>query len=162
MERELAVGLSTKHCPKCELELPLTNFTRRKSGRISSYCKPCMSLYCRHHYIANATAHNARRRDARHRYRIRNRAYAVEHLRTHPCVDCGESNPILLEFDHIEQGTKEHTISYLSRTGRSLSQLKREMAKCVVRCVQCHRRRTARQFGWVKGISLLPGCSSAW
>jgi hypothetical protein len=40
--------------------------------------------------------------------------------------------------------------------------LKREIGRCVVRCANCHRRRTARQFGWGKGISLLPGCSSAW
>jgi hypothetical protein len=150
-----------KYCPKCELELPLGHFTRAKSGRISSYCKPCMSLYCRHHYVKNAKAHNARRRAARQRYRVRNRAFVVEHLRTHPCVDCGESNPAVLEFDHVERETKQDTMSHLSRTGRSLEQLKREMAKCVIRCVNCHRRRTARQFGWAKGISLLTGCSSA-
>jgi hypothetical protein len=162
LDGELMIGIDTKRCPKCSLILPLAQFTRCKSGRISSYCKSCMSLYCRHHYVRNAKAHNARRRAARHRYRIRNRNYVVEHLRTHSCVDCGEGDPLVLEFDHIETETKDYAMSDLSRTGRSLEQIKREMAKCEVRCVNCHRRRTARQFGWTKRISLFPGCSSAW
>ena len=146
-----------KLCPKCNLELQMSSFTVRKNGRVSSYCKPCMSLYCRDHYARNAKAHNARRRLARRRYRIRNRAYVVEHLRTHPCVDCSEADPTVLEFDHVDPDLKQYTMALLSRTVHSLEKLKREMAKCVVRCVNCHRRRTARQFGWVKGISLMLG-----
>jgi len=144
-----------KLCPKCNLELQMSSFTVRKN--VSSYCKPCMSLYCRDHYARNAKAHNARRRLARRRYRIRNRAYVVEHLRTHPCVDCSEADPTVLEFDHVDPDLKQYTMALLRRTGHSLEKLKREMAKCVVRCVNCHRRRTARQFGWVKGISLMLG-----
>jgi hypothetical protein len=162
VEDRLGMNSESKRCPKCRVELPLSQFTCGSTGRTSSYCKPCMSLYCRHHYVNNSEAHNARRSEARKLYRKRNRAYVVEHLRTHPCVDCGEPDPVVLEFDHVDPKSKEFSMAYLSRTGCPLDQLKREMAKCVVRCVQCHRRRTARQFGWAKGISLLSGCSSAW
>jgi hypothetical protein len=151
-----------KRCPKCEQELPLDRFTVSKSGRIGSYCKRCTSLYCRHHYVANSEAHNARRREARSRYRIRNRNYVEEYMRTHPCVDCGEPDPLVLEFDHVDPANKKFPIAYLSRTGCPLKELIDEINKCVMRCVHCHRRRTARQFGWKKGISLLTGCSSAW
>jgi hypothetical protein len=151
----------TKYCPKCDKELPVqTHFTRRKNGRISSYCRPCLSLYCRQHYVNNSAAHNARRKEARKQYRIRNRAYVVEYLRTHPCVDCGEADPLILEFDHLDPKDKKYVMSDLSRTGCPLALLQREMAKCAIRCIHCHRRRTARQFGWAKRISLLPGCSS--
>jgi hypothetical protein len=145
-----------KRCPKCEQTLPMNKF-HRANRRTASYCKACMSLYCHKHYMKNADEHNARRREAGKKYRIRNRNYLVDHLRTHPCIDCGETDPVVLEFDHIERENKKYSLSYLSRTGCPLEQLKLEMSKCVVRCVHCHRRRTARQFGWAKGISLLIG-----
>jgi hypothetical protein len=151
-----------RHCPRCDQDLPAGRFDRSPSGRWSSYCKACLSLYCHHHYVANAKRHNARRGTARQRYRIRNRAFVHEYLRTHPCVDCGEADPVLLEFDHVDPKSKKAEISKLSAEGRGLVQIQREMALCVVRCAHCHRRRTARQFGWVKGISLFPGCSSVW
>jgi hypothetical protein len=160
VEFKLAMKLEFRHCPKCDEYLPSSTFTRRANGRWSSYCKPCMSLYCRQHYAANAAKHNARRSVARQRYRVRNRAYVLDYLKTHPCVDCGESDLNVLELDHVDREQKLEEVSLLSRRGRSLAQLKMEIERCEVRCVNCHRRRTARQFGWVKRISPLPGCSS--
>ena len=114
-----------------------------------------MSAYFKQHYAENAEAHNKRRNDAKTRYRERNRMYLVEHLRTHTCVDCGEADPIVLEFDHRAPENKEYSLAYYSGTGCSVRQLRNEMDKYVVRCVRCRRRRRARQFGWVNGISLL-------
>jgi hypothetical protein len=151
-----------RHCPKCDLDLPSVKFDRSPSGRWSSYCKACLSLYCHHHYTAHAELHNARRSAARRRYRVRNRAFILDYLGTHPCVDCGEADPRLLEFDHVDLKNKNAEVSTLSAEGRGLARIQREIALCVVRCAHCHRRRTARQFGWVKGISLLSGCSSVW
>jgi hypothetical protein len=31
-----------------------------------------------------------------------------------------------------------------------------EIAKCVVRCANDHRRRTARQFGWYRLLAMRP------
>jgi len=147
----------TRRCSKCKMDLPSARFDRCSNGRWNSYCKPCLSLYCRHHYVKNAKEHNARRMDAQQRYIVRNRAYVREYLLAHPCVDCGEREPLLLDFDHIDKEQKKFEISYITRRGRSLKELIREIGLCAVRCAHCHRRRTARQFGWVKGISLLFG-----
>jgi hypothetical protein len=70
----------------------------------------------------------------------------LDYLKTHPCVDCGESDIEVLEFDHRELiGNKA------SRVGSFLQSRKRlieEIAKCDVRCSNCHTRRTRRQMGW--------------
>jgi hypothetical protein len=152
----------TKRCSKCLNILDIERFSRQRNGRIASYCKPCTQVYCREHYAKNAEAHNQRRYQNSKRYKARNRTYTVEYLKAHPCVDCGECDILVLEFDHIDPRTKKYALSDLSRRGRSLDELKREIGKCEVRCIKCHRRRTARQFGWKKGISLYPGCSSVW
>jgi hypothetical protein len=75
-----------------------------------------------------------------------------QYLRSHPCVDCGESDPVVLDFDHRDGVEKIETISVLRARGRR-EQLFAEIAKCDVRCSNCHSRRTAMQFGWSKIVA---------
>jgi hypothetical protein len=73
----------------------------------------------------------------------------IEFFRTHPCVDCGETDPLVLEFDHL--GDKRFTISH-NFSGRNWQSILKEMEKCDVVCANCHRRRTARQFGHLRAV----------
>lgn len=73
------------------------------------------------------------------------RSFLAAHLETHPCVDCGEADPIVLEFDHV-RGKKLAAVSTLARI--SLKGVVAEVAKCDVRCGNCHRRKTARERNW--------------
>jgi hypothetical protein len=81
--------------------------------------------------------------------RIRAKEYAYNYLTTHPCVDCGESDPIVLEFDHV-RGKKIEDVGVLIGRGKSLDVIKSEIEKCEVRCGNCHRRKTARERGWLE------------
>ena len=54
------------------------------------------------------------------------------------CADCGEKNPIVLDFDHL--GKKLFDIA--NGVGRNPHTLAAEVAKCVVRCANCHRLKT--------------------
>jgi hypothetical protein len=58
-----------------------------------------------------------------------------------------------LEFDHRDPGTKLLTVNRLA-INRPWSRVSAEIEKCDVRCVNCHRRRTAPQFGWKKAMVL--------
>jgi hypothetical protein len=67
--------------------------------------------------------------------------YRDEYLKTHPCVDCGEDDIIVLIFDH--QRDKLQEVSYFCRLGL-LQKMIDEIAKCEVRCFNCHVRRHHR------------------
>jgi len=71
------------------------------------------------------------------------RAYLVEH----PCIVCGHDELLMLEFDHV-RGVKRGTISVMVTACFSWEAITLEIAKCEVRCVRCHRRKTAAQLGW--------------
>jgi len=77
--------------------------------------------------------------------RERIRAYITTYLKTNPCVDCGETDPVILEFDHIKD--KDFNISDAARKGVSIKKLKDEIAKCEVRCANCHRKKTYERSG---------------
>jgi hypothetical protein len=71
--------------------------------------------------------------------------YLVDFLREHPCVDCEEDDPIVLEFDHLRD--KKFSISEGLQSRRWQDVLD-EIAKCEVVCANCHRRRTAKRGGF--------------
>jgi hypothetical protein len=68
------------------------------------------------------------------------RDYMLEKL-NNSCVDCGETDPRILEFDHIEEGTKRNNVSYFLCRG-SLQEFIDEVDKCEVVCCNCHALRT--------------------
>ena len=109
-------------------------------------------------------AYNARRYALHAKYQNRNRRLVLAHLGENPCIDCGEIDVIVLDFDHVTD-TKISSISKMIHDGIAVQRLRAEMAKCVVRCANCHRRKTAaerksyRVSPWLYNaeVSLLPG-----
>lgn len=78
-----------------------------------------------------------------------NRANVDAYLSVHPCVDCGESDTDVLDFDHRDATQKLDEISRMLGP-HVWEEVLEEIEKCDVRCGNCHRRRTAAQFGWVR------------
>ena len=72
----------------------------------------------------------------------RNLRFAYETLEEFPCIDCGEQDICVLEFDHI--GPKRMPVMQLAMGGYGWAMLKAEIAQCEIRCGNCHRRRHAR------------------
>ena len=70
----------------------------------------------------------------------------------HPCVDCGEKDPIVLTFDHV-RGEKRMDVAAMLHGNYKWESILIEIAKCEVRCANCHMRKTAKQFGWYAKIT---------
>lgn len=61
------------------------------------------------------------------------------------CIDCGyKAHPAALEFDHVE-GEKRFNVGGMG--ARSWESVFAELAKCVVRCANCHRIKTMEERG---------------
>lgn len=56
------------------------------------------------------------------------------------CADCGNDNPIVLDFDHIRD--KKYNVSQMVHDGFSWAAIKKEIEKCEIVCANCHRIRT--------------------
>jgi 5-methylcytosine-specific restriction endonuclease McrA len=83
---------------------------------------------------------------AQKRHRIKIREKVFEFLSSKKCLDCGETDPIVLEFDHIHQKTKFKHVSKMLSGHYSWKSVFAEIGKCEVRCANCHRRKTYFQL----------------
>jgi 5-methylcytosine-specific restriction endonuclease McrA len=99
----------------------------------------------RRHYVANRDKVIAKAKEYSVKARVRIRAFITAHLKANPCVDCGETDTIVLEFDHLKD--KDFNLSDAARKGVSIKKLNAEIAKCEVRCANCHRRKTYERSG---------------
>lgn len=138
---------TTKRCTRCKVEKPTAEFSR-SGERLQSWCRPCHREWDRDHYRSKPgrkrqVTQAKRRWEKREVERIRQ--FLADHLAGHPCVDCGETDPVVLEFDHV-RGEKIAEVSKLARS--SVARVAAEVAKCDVRCGNCHRRKTARERNW--------------
>ena len=148
---ELFSNLGTRICCSCGLAKPMSDFAvkNKERGTRSTKCRSCQAAYSREHYRRNRPTYLQRAASQRKVNREKCRQQVFDYLMTHPCIDCGEIDPIVLEFDHRDASLKRESISrMISKRTWAIVQL--EIAKCDVRCANCHRRRTAQQFGWAK------------
>ncbi len=76
--------------------------------------------------------------------RQRNFFKVREYYKKHPCVDCGENDPVVLDFDHRVGEKKLRNVSNMMHWS-CWDTIKKEIDKCDVRCANCHRRKTAKE-----------------
>lgn len=142
-----------KICTKCKVDYlaPLEDYFNKKHDTKDGFqyrCKKCIAEFHKDHYQKRKQYYKKKARKHNSEYRKRNVQLMMDYLKEHPCVDCGEKDPIILEFDH--RGDKVINVSEMGNY--SVKALQKEIAKCDVRCANCHRRKTAEQLGWYKDI----------
>lgn len=133
----------TKRCGGCGEDLPLEAFNRMGAGR-QDWCRECFRAYFR----ARGDLHRRQVALSQRRRSSAARAVIVAHLASHPCVDCGERDIAVLEFDHVL--TRRDTVGTLLARGARPERIRSEIARCQVRCANCHRRVTAQRAGWLR------------
>jgi hypothetical protein len=106
--------------------MPYTNLEKQKEAQQT-------------HYTKNKILYRQRNQAAKQR----NREYVITYLLDNPCVDCGEKDIIVLEFDHLSD--KDCSVADAIRRSFSIERLQREIDKCEVVCCNCHRRRTSKR-----------------
>jgi hypothetical protein len=144
-------GSARQRCYRCQEVKPAEEFAWRRKARNQrdSFCRRCRAKYHHEHYIANKRRY-VQQAAARKRKLARERtAYLIEFFRTHPCTDCREADPLVLEFDHL--GDKSFNVGS-ALPYRSWKSILAEIAKCEVVCANCHRRRTAQRLGSVRAM----------
>lgn len=139
-----------KICSVCgqERDVELDFGWRHKDRGIRhTRCKFCQSQVSKRHYKNNKQSYfdRARMRDAL--IIENNQKKLANYLSCHPCVDCGQTNIRVLEFDHV-RGNKANNIARMIGEGFSWPTIEAEIAKCEVRCANCHRIKTNERSGW--------------
>ena len=142
----------TKRCCTCHETKPLTDFNVRSSaadGR-QPRCRGCARAW----YQANRDRHRANTRRRTAEVRLEHKRRIGDHLRDHPCVDCGETDVRVLDFDHDGDAVKVAAVASLVAAAGSWRGVEAEIAKCSVRCANCHRRITSsRAQDWRHGYA---------
>lgn len=142
-----------KPCTKCKRLKVLADFPVRKrvkDGR-ASWCRECYKSNWEKRYYENHEHYRNSHNASRNNIRRENAQRVFEYLSKNPCISCGESDPIVLEFDHRDRTTKLENISNLILNG-SWQRIEKEIEKCDVLCANCHRRKSAKQFGYKRTI----------
>lgn len=139
----------TKRCAICKVSRPVDQFNRklRSADGRQPHCRECNRLASRAYYRRTRVKHVDDVSRNKVDYIRRNRQLLLHHLLEHPCVDCGETDLRVLDFDHV-RGSKRREVGRMAASPCSVAALEAEIAKCEVRCVNCHRRRTRRVLRW--------------
>jgi hypothetical protein len=122
------------HCPKGH-EYTKENTYVYPNGWRS--CRTCNRAYC----STKKFKAGAKQRSVDKQVWINN------YLKEHPCVDCGEIDPVVLQFDHVIDGKKRDVTGL---TALSIDSILAEIKKCEVVCANDHARRTARRANTIR------------
>jgi len=144
--------MEKKVCSRCKKRQPVINFNWRnkKKGTRDYRCRTCWKTLRRIQY-ERYTEYYKNKADKRRKELDKvNFEHLITYLRQRPCIDCGETDVVVLEFDHVK-GKKKYNIAKLINS-HLWSTIQKEIAKCEVRCRNCHMRKTARDLGYRKAL----------
>ncbi len=146
-----------QQCSRCKKEKEISefNFKIKALGLRQKQCKECTRLLVKNHYNKNRLYYldKAKRRNLEIKLDVIK--YLQRYFLQNPCIDCGETDITVLEFDHDGKIPKFKAVSSLIRNGFPLRKIQKEIDKCSVRCANCHRRKTAKDFKWFKNNNAL-------
>lgn len=132
-----------KVCVRCE-----SPFRDESQSNRRRYCSDsCQTLEKSERgarYRARHRDHYRRLNAGNQRRKKAERLKAIDEIKSSPCVDCRKSfPPYVMDFDHRDPSRKQGEINHLlHKLNAPWSRILKEIAKCDVVCVNCHRMRT--------------------
>lgn len=121
-EAALMWDASIKRCAKCKTPQAHSEFYSRGKG-VQSWCKTC---------VKNNSAQRAREL----------KLAAIDHLGG-VCKDCRQMpHPAAMTFHHLDPAKKDFSISH-ARYRKGIEDVRSELEKCVLLCMNCHAIRHA-------------------
>lgn len=129
-------------CSCCKENKDESEYNNKRVGKLQPYCKECQRARARKQYADNKEHQLQSIQRGKKARQERAREYILELFKT-GCVDCGITDPEVLEWDHLSD--KEHLISKLLKEGSSKERLDKELVKCDLVCANCHRKRTYKR-----------------
>lgn len=120
-----------RKCYRCGDLKPADDFSWRRKAKDErdTFCRPCRSAYGKEHYAPNRQRYIDQAAKVRRRVYRERTAYLIEYFKTHTCVDCGEGDPVVLEFDHLRDKLFDVSRGLSERGWQSVLD---EMEKCEV------------------------------
>ena len=116
-----------KICKSCNRALPVEMFDENRHQ-----CKDCRRAYRKKLRQLHPEVHTAQALR-----RQKKQGDWLNSVKT-PCIVCGESEPICIDFHHVNPDEKDFSIG--KHRSRSREWLLQEISKCVCLCANCHRK----------------------
>lgn len=141
-----------KRCNSCGKEKDEEEFNWRYKalGIRHPTCRECQKPFRKNWYEGSAKERHLKNvKERKEEVRRLAREYVLSYLQTHPCIECDERDPRVLEFHHRQE--KDMAVSELVSGGYSIATIQAEIAKCDVLCANCHRKKTMNDRGWFRG-----------
>lgn len=130
-------------CKTCHQLKALNEFYKTPKGHYRS-CKECRKAYYRKRWKTIPKAKEINRKVFNKMVAI-NKTFFAEYMKNKSCIDCGENDPRVLDFDHV-RSVKKHNISKMVSGSFLWSTILKEIEKCEIRCANCHRRKTYNEM----------------
>lgn len=136
-------------CSDCQTEKAIDEFVWKNKalGTRTGICKGCQRIRSKRNYENNRSYYLNKNSENRKAITTKLVKLKIEK----GCVDCQEKHPACLDFDHVT-GNKVADISKLIDHGWLA--VEQELQKCVVRCANCHRKRTAIMLNWYSSLQV--------
>lgn len=122
-----ALKQSYKKCTRCKKNYDFDQFISERY----KFTETNVCLKCR-------TNNNINRKvDNTHYEKLRGNIEKLK-IEMGPCIECGETNLKVLEFDHIDTSSKVANVTAL----RSIEKMNLEAKKCQILCRMCHTKKS--------------------
>ncbi|KRE21197.1 hypothetical protein ASG80_14185 [Agromyces sp. Soil535] len=141
--------VDVKTCSTCRRSLDYSEFNARAASPDGhqSVCRDCNKARSKRYYAENVEKHRKAVAAQVAKTRAAHIKRIGEYLLDHSCVDCGERDIRVLDFDHRGGTEKSAEVMKLAKAAYSWARVSAEIAKCDVRCRNCHARVTYERMG---------------